>query len=169
MSHVVVLIGHGAPPSDAPRGLVQRLKSLEGQRHATGGPMSAEEAELDHKIRHFPRTDATDPYRAGIEAIAARLRPLVAVRVVVAYNEFCAPSIEEAVDALVVEGARELTLVTTMPTPGGVHAEKEIPEIIEGLRMKHSGATFRYAWPFDLDAVARLLADQVGAFAGAVG
>jgi sirohydrochlorin cobaltochelatase len=48
-----------------------------------------------------------------------------------------------------------------MLTPGGVHSEVEIPTALGELRRTHPSVRFDYAWPFDLDAVARLLAAQV--------
>jgi sirohydrochlorin cobaltochelatase len=160
----VVLVGHGAVPSDCPRDLVTRLKALEGRRRATGGPMSDEEAELDARIRSWPRTADTDPYGAGLEAVAARLRPLLgSARLVVAYNEFAAPTLEQAVEALAADGATAIAIVPSMLTPGGVHSEVEIPETIARLRTAHPRLALRYVWPFDLDAVARLLAGHVTA------
>lgn len=153
----VVLVGHGAAASDAPRPLLQRLKALEGARRAHAGTMTEEERDLDQILRHWPRTPATDPYQAGMGAIAERLRALVG-RVVVAYNEFCAPSLEEALEALAAEGIREITVVTTMMTPGGVHAEIEIPEALRAFSRQHPDVQVHYAWPFDLDGVAALLA-----------
>jgi sirohydrochlorin cobaltochelatase len=170
MAHLdaVVLVGHGAVPSDCPRDLVTRLKALEGRRRAAGGPspepMTDEEAELDARIRGWPRSVDTDPYGAGLEAVAARLRPLLGgARLVVAYNEFAAPTLEQAVEALAADGATSIAIVPSMLTPGGVHSEVEIPETIARLRAAHPALTLRYVWPFDLDAVARLLAGHVTA------
>jgi sirohydrochlorin cobaltochelatase len=158
----VVLVGHGAVPSDCPRDLVTRLKALEGRRRATGGVTTAEEAELDARIRGWPRDAGTDPYGAGLEALASRLRPLLGgARLAVAYNEFAAPTLEDAVDGLVAGGANAIAVVPSMLTPGGVHAEVEIPETIARLRAKHPAIALRYVWPFDLEAVAKLLATHV--------
>jgi sirohydrochlorin cobaltochelatase len=159
----VVLVGHGGVPRDLPREDLQRLKALEGQRRARSGTPSDEETALERRIRTWPRTPATDPYRAGLERLAEALRPLVTpATLVLAYNEFCAPALDEAVDALVASGARRIVVVPSMLTPGGVHSETEIPETMARLRTRHPDATLRYAWPFDMDAVARLLASQVG-------
>jgi sirohydrochlorin cobaltochelatase len=161
----VVLVGHGGIPRDCPQELVTRLKRMEAQRRAAKQPPSAEEMELDSKIRRWPRTDATDPYRSGLEAVAAALRPhLGGALFAVAYNEFCAPSLEEAVEDLVAQGATHITVTTTMVTPGGSHAEIEIPEILERLKTQHPGVTLRYAWPFDLEQVASTLAQQLKRF-----
>ena len=47
----VILVGHGGIPKGCPQELVTKLKRLEGQRRAAKMPASAEEIELDTKIR----------------------------------------------------------------------------------------------------------------------
>jgi len=160
----LILIGHGAPARDTPKGLVRRLKMLESERVSRGGhaaPMTEEERELDSSVRRWPRTRENDPYREGVEALAYFLREIAhPMRVRVAFNELCAPTLEEVVDELVAEGVSRIVIVTTMMTPGGVHADEEIPAEVERLRRRLDGVELRYAWPFDLRAVARLLFDQ---------
>lgn len=161
----IILVGHGGIPRDCPQELVTRLKRLEAQRRAAGTPTSQEEIDLDTKIRRWPRTPATDPYQSGLDALAARLRPRLGdVLFAVAFNEFCAPSLEESAEELLAKGATEITVTTTMFTPGGSHAEVEIPETLGRLRVRHPGVTLRYAWPFDLDRVAELMEDQLKRF-----
>ena len=159
----IILVGHGGLPSDAPGDLVSELKRLEGMRRARGEPeMGEREAELDEKIRNWPRTDESDPYKIGLESILGELRPkLGGRRVVEAYNEFCAPSVEDAIANLVEEGADHITLVTTMFTRGGSHAEFEIPELVEYSQKKYPQVEFHYVWPFDLSRVADFLASHV--------
>jgi len=158
----VVLVGHGGIPKDCPQELVTRLKRLEAQRRAAHQPPSSEELELDRKIRRWPRTTVTDPYQSGLEAVGAVLRPhLNGVLFALAYNEFCAPTLEEAVEDLVGKGATHVTVVTTMFTPGGSHSEVEIPEILDHLRLKYPAVELRYAWPFDLQLIAKTLMEQL--------
>ncbi len=158
----VVLVGHGGVPKDCPPELVAKLKRLEAQRRATHQAASQEEIELDAKIRQWPRTAVTDPYRSGLEAVAGALRPqLDGILFALAYNEFCAPTLEEAVEDLIGKGAAQITVVTTMITPGGSHAEIEIPDTINRLKARHPHVELRYAWPFDLSLVAKTLAEQV--------
>lgn len=155
-------MGHGAVASDCPREAVAELKRLEAQRAAMGGPMTPREAELDAQIRQWPRNADTDPYQAGVETIAAALRQKVRGRtVLVAYNEFCAPTVDQALDVLIAEGAREITVVATMFTRGGMHSEIEIPEIIRQAKNRYPGVVLRYAWPFDAAALAKLLSEQI--------
>ncbi len=161
----VVLVGHGGIPKDCPQELVTKLKRLEAQRRALKQPVSAEERELDNTIRRWPRTAATDPYRSGLEAVAAKLKPhLDGALFALAYNEFCAPTLDEAVEDLIKRGATSITVLTTMLTPGGSHSEIEIPETIACLQQRNPAVTIRYAWPFDLALVAKTLADQVRRF-----
>ena len=139
---------------------------LERARQRTGAPMGAEELELDELIRQHPRTPETDAYKFGFERLAERLaRRLGACPLYTAYNEFCAPSIPEAVGRAIQRGAISVTLVSAMMTPGGSHAEKEIPEIARELQLAPPTVKIRYAWPFELEAVAALLEAQVARFA----
>ncbi|MDF0651826.1 MAG: CbiX/SirB N-terminal domain-containing protein [Nitrospira sp.] len=161
----VILVGHGGLPSDCPQEFVTTLKRLEAQRRAAKQPPSAEEVGLDMKIRRWPRTPSTDPYQSGLQALAARLQSqLNGILFALAYNEFCAPTVVEAVEHLVGQGATEIIVTTTMFTPGGFHSEIEIPEILSHLRPKHPGVVLRYAWPFDLELVADTLAEQIRRF-----
>ena len=155
----VVLVGHGAVAKDCLRELVTQLKALEGQRRASGTPPTAREVELERQIRRWPRSAANDPYRTGLEALAAHVRPLLpGAQLIVAYNEFCAPTLGEAVAELAAAGIDDIVVVPSMLTPGGVHSEIEIPEALAALRARHTAVTLRYAWPFDLQQVAALLA-----------
>ena len=161
----VILVGHGGIPKGCPQELVTKLKRLEGQRRAAKMPASAEEIELDTKIRQMPRPQETDPYQSGLESVAAQLKAnLGDVLFAVAYNEFCAPTLEASVEELVQKGATHITVTTTMFTPGGSHSEVEIPEILDHLRPQYPGVELRYAWPFDLKLVANTLAEQIKRF-----
>jgi len=127
--------------------------------------MSAEEHELDTRIRWWPRTSETDPYQSGLESVAAQLRvKLGDVLFAVAYNEFCGPTLEESVEELIKKGATHITVITTMFTPGGSHSEVEIPEILDHLRPQYPGVELRYAWPFDLQQIAHMLREQIQRF-----
>jgi sirohydrochlorin cobaltochelatase len=161
----VVLVGHGGIPKDCPQELVMRLKRLEAQRRAAKMQPSPEEIELDTKIRRWPRTAETEPYKTGLEKVAASLRAqLDGALFAVAYNEFCAPTLEESVEELIKKGATHITVTTTMFTPGGSHSEVEIPEILDRLRKQYPNIMLRYAWPFDMNLVANTLAEQVKRF-----
>jgi len=161
----IVLVGHGGIPKDYPGDLVTKLKRLEAQRRAAGQPMSAEELELDTKIRTWPRTPKTDPYQAGLEALGAQMKPMInGVLFTLAYNEFCRPKLSEAVENLIRQGAQSITIVSTMFTPGGSHSEYEIPEELKELRKQHPGVILNYAWPYNLTQVSKMLMEHIDKF-----
>lgn len=159
----VVLIGHGGTASDMPMSMVGELKRLEAERLARRETvMSSREAELDKSVREWPRTPDTDPYKYGIEEIAKALAPKLADRkLVTAYNEFCTPSVEDAIAGLVSEGYTKISLISTMYTRGGIHAECEIPGIVIEAKKKYAGVIVEYAWPFDAEFIADFLAGQL--------
>lgn len=160
----VVLIGHGGVPKDFPRGKIRELKRLESLRGATGLAPGPQELELDQCVREWPRSPETDPYKAGLESLAAHLAPLLkGVRLEIAYNEFCAPTLEDTIGHLVSRGIEEISVMTTMLTPGGSHSEQEIPQKLAALRSRHPGVNLRYVWPYDLALVADMMARQIQA------
>ena len=162
----MVLIGHGAPATDCPPQYVGELMSLEWrQSHGAHGHAHALEgraAELDATIRGWPRHAGNDPYKAGLERLADALRPLVPTELLaIGYNEFCRPSIAEAIAQVIGAGASRVLVIPTMLTPGGVHSEVDIPRALEQVRRAHSAVAIEYVWPFDLQDVARLLASHL--------
>lgn len=159
----VILIGHGSAATDTPRPLVAELMRLEKERQARRETaMSPREAELDKQVREWPRTPQNDAYKAGVEEIARALAPkLGGKKLVTAYNEFCAPSVEDALEGLVREGFKRIALVSTMYTRGGIHAECEIPGIVLDARKKYPGVTVDYAWPYEPAFLADFLAAQL--------
>ncbi|MBI5630724.1 MAG: CbiX/SirB N-terminal domain-containing protein [Elusimicrobia bacterium] len=155
----VILVGHGGIPADFPPELVSELKREEARSKAAP---SARFRELDARIRSWPRTPENDPYKAGLEAVLERLAAeLPGWRLWAAYNEFCRPSLAEAFAQALSEGIAEITVISTMYTRGGSHSEHEIPAILRRLKSLHPRARIRYAWPFDLGAVARMLGGEV--------
>jgi len=158
----VILVGHGAVPRDFPAEQVARLKILERERRRSESLRTDEEAELDERIRNWPRTTHTDPYRAGLERLAEELRMhLNGVLFDVAYNEFCGPTIEDSIERLILAGATEIIVVPSMLTPGGVHAEVDIPAALEDGRHLFPGIEIRYAWPVDLELLAGMLVRHI--------
>ncbi len=161
----IVLVGHGGLPSDFPSEQVSKLMRLEKERRRTKQEPSAEEIEIDRTLRHWPRTATSDPYKAGLEQLLSHLKPLFEGWVVkLAYNEFCAPNLTEAIEEMIAEGVKHITVASTMLTPGGSHSEVEIPEEIEPLKTKYTDITLVYAWPYDLSKIAHLFKEHISAF-----
>ncbi|MBI3321684.1 MAG: CbiX/SirB N-terminal domain-containing protein [Candidatus Omnitrophica bacterium] len=164
-SAAVVLIGHGAPAIDCPPHLVGELMALEWRKDRSPhghDRLEGRAAELDAAIRNWPRHDANDPYKAGLEQLASTLRPLLPTTIfAIGYNEFCRPSIPEAVEQVIQQGARRVVVIPTMMTPGGIHSERDIPHTLEEVRRAHPGIAIEYLWPFSLTEVAALLASHI--------
>ena len=159
MQKAVILVGHGGVPTDCPPEFVAEFKRLEA---ASKGKPSAPLAEADRKLRQWPRTPQTDPYKSGLEAIAASLRQALPGRLVLeAYNEFCAPSLEETLASAARRGVKDIVVITTMYTRGGIHSETEIPAAVDEFRREHPGVSVRYCWPFDLNAISSFLAREI--------
>ena len=172
----VVLIGHGAPATDCPPRLVGELMSLlfmggghDGGGHDHGsaaghthGQPQGRAAALDAQIRTWPRTPQNDPYKVGLEQVAEALRPLLPTDLfAIGYNEFCTPTIAEAVSGVIASGATRVLVIPSMLTPGGVHSEIDIPAQLDVLRRAHPQAAIDYCWPFPVEQIAALLANQV--------
>lgn len=162
----VVLIGHGSPATDCPPELVGELMGLEWRQARAGdGEREVVErraADLDARIRNWPRHASNDPYRHGLEQLAQALKTLLPTDLLaVGYNEFCRPTIAEAVEDVIRQGATRVLVVPSMLTPGGVHAERDIPLALEPLRRAHPDIPIQYVWPFDLGQVAAVLAAHI--------
>jgi sirohydrochlorin cobaltochelatase len=158
----VVLVGHGGVPRDYPRDRLLRLRALEAQRRTSGGRLSAEEVALDTDLRRWPRTSATDPYQARLERVAMHLRlRLAPTRLALAHNEFCAPTLPEAIRALAADGVTDIVAVPSMLTPGGAHTELEIPESIDAVRAEFPHLDICYAWPFAAEHLAGFFVEHL--------
>ena len=158
-----MLIGHGSPALDCPPRFVGELMSLEWRQERGGGDALQRRAEeLDAAIRSWPRGPDNDPYKRGLERVAEALKPLLPTDLfAIGYNEFCNPSIAEAVAQVVRQGATRVLVIPSMLTPGGVHAELDIPRALETIRATHPHVRIEYVWPFAIERVAELLAAHI--------
>ena len=165
MKTIIVLAMHGSPPRDFPKAQVALVVGLHmWLEHASGlvrAMIERYHTRLDAKIRTWPRTEENDPFHTASQKLAARLSQEAGCEVIVGYNEFCAPSLDEALDQAVTQGTEKVIVVTPMMTSGGEHAEEDIPAAIKRAEERHPEAAFAYAWPFKVDDVARFLAAQI--------
>ncbi|MHB1118804.1 MAG: sirohydrochlorin chelatase [Bellilinea sp.] len=68
------------------------------------------------------------------------------------FNEFCGPSLSDAVRTTAAKGTQRVVVVTPMVT-GGDHAEIKIPAEINQLQGEFPQVEMIYTWPFDPDAI----------------
>jgi len=166
MKTIVVLAMHGAPPNDFPQRETAELFGLHARLeagHVAGPERDALErryTELDARMRAWPRTAQNDPFWAGSQELAEHLGKASGYEVTVGYNEFCAPTLDDALDQAATHGNRVI-VVTPMTTRGGEHSEVEIPAAIQRARERHPEIGIIYAWPLDVAAIAQFLAAQV--------
>ena len=153
---VIVLVMHGRKPSDFPKEETTEYMTL---RRSKSDLERLDE--LENKIRSWPRTEENDPYFYGSAKIGEELSGKLGLDVIVCFNEFCAPTVEEAIDQAVEASATEITVTTPMVTPGGHHAQEEIPEIIKESQEKYPSVPSSYAWPPKTEKVANFLAEVI--------
>ncbi len=168
MKIAIVLAMHGIPPLDFPRGEMMELFSLHHRLEQVSGRdreiLQKRHDELEEKMRRWPRTPENDSYYYASLEIAKRMENILRERVLVGFNEFCAPTIEEAIEDAVSYSPHKIVILTPMMTRGGEHSEKDIPRAIERVRKKHPHLEMVYAWPFETSEVAAFLAGHVRRF-----
>jgi len=168
MKTAIVLAMHGAPPNDFPPQEVVELLNLHKRiEHSSGSERAAMEerhTKLDAKIRAWPRTPANDPFHVGSLALAEQLQSASGLPVILGFNEFCTPSLDQALDQAVASGVTQVLVITPMMTRGGEHSEHDIPDAIRRAQERHTSISICYIWPFKIEVVARFLAEQIQPF-----
>jgi sirohydrochlorin cobaltochelatase len=95
-----------------------------------------------HGIVLFAHGSRDSAWRAPIEAVAERMRALApGAPVTCAYLELTEPDLPTAVQALLAEGVKAVT-VWPMFLGAGRHAREDLPRLLNGLRARHPGVTF---------------------------
>ena len=154
----MILVGHGGVPSDCPPG---SSATSSARRRLPKDRPSPGLAAADAELRAWPRTDSTDPYGAGLRSLLAALKAqLPGHEVVEAYNEFCPrpwskrwrPS-----SAAAPRGDRPLHDVH----PRRPAQREGDPRAARAERLRHAGVVIRYVWPYSLEAVSGMLAQEV--------
>ena len=165
MKTVIFLAMHGMPPSDFPQKETLDYFMLHSRMENMPGPppqvMQQQYEELDNKMRNWPRTQENDSYFYASNELAEEISSQTGYKVIVGFNEFCSPSLDDAFDTASKEGTEKIIVITPMMTRGGEHSEKDIPEAIERARKKFPNAQFSYVWPFNISKVAAFLAEQI--------
>jgi len=152
----LLLVGHGGPATDFPT-LTEYFR-LHGRN-------SDEARAIENEMMHWPRNERNDSYWAGFMKIVRELERSGGFHSVrYAFNEMCAPTVEEALE--VSKGDRPDTIVVTsiMMTSGGVHSEKDIPLSIQNFRDQNPEIPVIYAWPYAEADIVKFLNGHIGRF-----
>jgi len=158
---------HGTPPLDFPKEEKAALFSLRARlKHPPPDDTELRRRlkALDFKMRRWPRTANNDPFHAGSHKLAGHLHEETGWDVIVGFNEFCSPDIDEALDEAVAALSEKIIVITPMMTQGGSHSKGDIPEAIQRARSKHPTIEIIYAWPFPASDVALFLSKQIDQF-----
>ena len=159
---------HGIPPNDFPKKELTEFFKLhsmiEGMGAATNPEVKSQYSVLDSKMRNWPRNEQNDPFHTASHKLAEKLHEISEHEVIVGYNEFCSPSINEALQSAANRNPNKIIIVTTMMTRGGDHSEKDIPERIVEFKKLYPEIEIVYAWPFNSNQVARFLNDHISQF-----
>ena len=112
MKQAIVLIMHGMTPKDYPHQDKKEYMGLRAKHHdAHSSSGSVQDRlkleEMEQKIRRWPRTKANDPFHAAALKISKELERASKLRVFVGFNEFCAPSAQEALEKAALSGVQE--------------------------------------------------------------
>ena len=159
MTSAIILAMHGAPPGDFPHSETAEMFGLHARLHGAQGPereaLGRRHDEIEERMREWPRTADNDPFWAASQELAEHMERESGLRVVAGFNEFCNPSIDDAIGLVVSGGANDVLVMTPMMTRGGEHSEVDIPDAIARAQKAHPGVDIRFAWPFDPEDVAR--------------
>lgn len=98
---------------------------------------------IDHGSRE---PAANDQLERLAELVATRLPDH---RVRAAHMELAGPTLAEAVDALVAEGASEIAIHPFFVAPGR-HVREDIPRLVAQVQARHLGVTIRVTEPLGL-------------------
>jgi sirohydrochlorin cobaltochelatase len=166
----IVVAMHGMPPNDFPPKELREFFTLQSTIGSADNSMADQARQryhnLQEKMRSWPRNKENDPFHATSEELVSLLKEELGCPIRVGFNEFCAPTIDEAIASAAAGGPARILVVTPMMTRGGEHAEADIPAAIEHARGRFPNIHFTYCWPFDSRDIAHFLAKQVRRFLG---
>lgn len=161
----IVLAMHGSPPIDFPR---EEMAFFYGVHLQTEhNPNSVDEktkkkAEaIENKMKNWPRTAENDPYYVAGKEIGKKIEEFTGIQTFVGFNEFCNPTIQEALQEALKLNPDKIYVTTSMITPGGEHQEKEIPEAINEIARKYPDKEIVYVWPYDIPEVAKFIGNHI--------
>lgn len=163
----VILAAHGLPPRDFPPGETREFFALYARAGHSQNPDIPELnrfRELELKMRSWKRTPENDPFYTASLELASYMEKDLLLPVFPAFNEFCAPTIYEALCNSAEQSAERIIVVTSMLTKGGEHAEVDIRSAIDKAAKEYPKIDFVFAFPFPGKDIARFLAEQVKHF-----
>ena len=154
----LVLAMHGTPPVDLPN-----LIMMEFMMAKAGMGERAKYKKLEKKIRDWPRTEK-DAYWDGTRKVGEEMAKMTGSKVIVGYNEFCAPSMAEAFDEAIQGKAKKVLVLSPMWEHANPHSDSDVPIAIRRAKKKYPDVEFVYAWPYSYERTVGFLRDQLADF-----
>jgi protoheme ferro-lyase len=77
------------------------------------------------------------PLYAASQRLAAQLGQATGYEVIVGFNEFCTPDLDEALDQAAARGTDRVVVATPIMTTSGEHAEADISDAVAHARERH--------------------------------
>ncbi len=168
MRIAVVLAMHGVSPRDFPKEEMMELFELHHRIFQASDSerdvLRKRHDVLEEKMRNWPRNPENDPFYGASLEIAHALKKILGTEVFVGFNEFCAPTIEDAIGKAASHSPEKIVVATPMMTRGGEHSEKDIPRAVRRAQELYPGVEIIYAWPYDISDVAGFLAAHIKRF-----
>jgi sirohydrochlorin cobaltochelatase len=164
MMTFVILATHGSPPRDFPPKELREFFELHvrfGDGKGPESPAKARYVELESKMRAWKRNSENDPFYVSSLELAKYMEKQLQLPVFTAFNEFCAPTVLEAICDTAEQGADRVIVVSSMLTRGGEHAEVDIREAVQEASKKYPETEIVFAFPFPGKDIARFLSEQV--------
>lgn len=97
-----------------------------------------------------------EPFQRIQSVIRAR-RPGTIVEL--AFLELMQPALAEAIDRLVADGHRDITIAPLFMAQGG-HLRDDLPKLLDSIRVRHAGVEFKLLPAVgDVDAILNAIAD----------
>jgi len=141
MKTIVVLAMHGLPPSDFPKNQFVEYTNLRTKfRHGdipVDKAAAKRHADLEERIRYWPRTRLNDPFFTASQDIAEQLSVDTRCPVILGFAEFCAPALDEAFDEAVSKGAEQIVVVTPEMSHEGAYPDLDVNQAINRVKERH--------------------------------
>jgi sirohydrochlorin cobaltochelatase len=119
-------------------------------------------------MAHWPRNENNDAYWAGFMKVVKEVEKTNKYSSVhPAFNEMCAPTVDEALNEALKTNPDEILITSIMVTPGGGHSEHDIPKTIEAFKKKNPSIKVVYAWPYDPADISNMLIGQLNKYSKA--
>ncbi|MEZ4703786.1 MAG: CbiX/SirB N-terminal domain-containing protein [Bdellovibrionota bacterium] len=169
-SVAIVLAQHGQPATDVPAPLLGEYFGLMGHFHY-GAPLSGQEnmsseqiADLENRfhdvetqIVEWCRNPMNDKFWLHSYYLAEGIQNNLGYPVLVGFNEFCNPTLEDALLKAASQTTDRVIMVTPMLTPGGGHPEHDLPKVVgkvqDQLVAQESSVEITYIWPRSDDEI----------------